>query len=164
MADPARALRGVLLPLGQLQLLVPAAVVAEIVAYVEPEVASSWPDWVLGFIPWHGCRLPLVSVEAAMGLPPAAAGGQRSRIVVLHTLDGGPGLPRYALLVRDTPRVMSIWPEFLNVRPSKTVNEAFVRLRVTLADGESAVIPDLDALQDAVLAADGLLVRTLPQP
>ncbi len=155
MADPATALSGVLLPLEQLHLLVPAAVVAEIVAYAEPEVASSWPDWVLGLIPWHGCRLPLVSVEAAMGSPPSAAGGRRSRIVVLHTLDGEPGLPRYALLVRDTPRVVSIWPEFLTVRPSEPVNEPFVRLRVNLADGESAVIPDLDALQDAVLAADG---------
>ena len=153
MADPATALNAVLLPLHGPSLLVPAAVVAEVVGYVEPESDGSWPAWVLGVFPWHGQMLPLVSLEAAMGLQPAPTRVRRTRIVVLHTLGGEPGLPRYALLVKDTPRVVAIWPEFLQGSAPSPADGPYVRLRVTLPDTESAIIPDLDALQGAVLEA-----------
>lgn len=153
MADPAGALSAVLLPLTEQNLLLPAAVIAEVVAYVQPEPDDAWPAWVLGVFPWHRRMLPVVSVEAAMGMQPAPIGGRRARIVVLHTLGGEPGLPRYALLVANTPRVISIWPEFLQARAPGPAEEPYVRQRVTLPDAESAIIPDLDALQSAVLAA-----------
>ncbi len=152
MAESGRALSAVLLPLAEQNLLVPAAVVAEVVDYVQPEPEDSWPSWVLGVFPWHGRMLPLVSVQAAMGLPTTPAQVRRARIVVLHTLGGEAGLPRYALLVTDTPRVISIWPEFVHAATTRPAGEPYVRQRVSLPDAESAIIPDLDALQGDVLA------------
>ncbi len=153
MADPARGFSAVLLPLAGQSLLVPAALVAEVVGYVEPEPRDSWPAWVLGVFPWHGRMLPLVSVQAALGLQPTPVDRRHARIVVLHTLSGEPGLPSYALLVTGTPRLVSIWPESLHAAARRPADEPYVRLRVTLPDAESAIIPDLDALQGAVLAA-----------
>ena len=151
MPDQATGLRAVLLPLKQQDLLLPAAVIAEVVAYVEPEPGDSRPAWVLGIFSWHGHRLPLVSMEAAMGLESYQQRTRRSRIVVLHTLGGAPGLPRYGLLVHDTPRVVSIWPESLRVSEPGNGAEPYVRQRVALPDAEPAIIPDLDALQSALL-------------
>ena len=151
MADQATALRAVLLPLQQQDLLLPAAVIAEVVDYVEPEPGDSWPAWVLGVFVWHGQRLPLVSMEAALGLKSPRELGRRARIVVLHTLGGSPGLPRYGLLVHDTPRVVSIWPESLRGSDPGEGAEPYVRQRVTLPEAELAIIPDLDALQSALL-------------
>ncbi len=155
MVERAAALSAVLLPLAEQNLLVPAAVVAEVVDYVQPEPQPehSWPAWVLGKFSWHRQMLPLVSVQAAMGLPIAPVQGRRARIVVLHTLGGDAGLPRYAVLVTDTPRVISVWPEFIHAATASPADEPYVRQRVSLPDAESAIIPDLDALQEAVLAA-----------
>ncbi len=151
MPDQATALRAVLLPLTGQNLLLPAAVVAEVVGYVEPYPGGSWPGWVVGVFAWHGQMLPLVSVEAALGLELSQERGRHNRIVVLHTLGGPPGLPRYGVLVNDTPRVVSIWPESLRVCVPGEAVEPYVRQRVTLSDAESAIIPDLDALQGALL-------------
>ncbi len=153
MVEAGGALSAVLLPLAEHNLLVPAAVVAEVVDYVQPDPVDSWPAWLLGKFSWHRQMLPLVSVQAAMGLPIAPVQGRRARIVILHTLGGDAGLPRYALLVTDTPRVISIWPEFVHAGTASHAGESYVRQRVSLPDAESAIIPDLDALQGAVLAA-----------
>ena len=154
MPDPDTALRAVLLPLSEQNLLVPAAVVAEVMGYVEPEPGGSWPDWVLGVFAWQDQMLPLVSVEAAMGRQSARVQGRHTGIVVLHTLGGPAGLPRYGLLVMDTPQVVSIWPESLHACPPGPAPEPYVRLRVALPEAESAIIPDLDALQADLLAAN----------
>ena len=153
MPEHATALRAILLPLTEQNLLLPAAVIAEVAGYVEPDPDDSWPGWVLGVFAWHGQMLPLISVEAALGLDSPRERGRRARIVVLHTLGGPPGLPRYGLLVNDTPRVVSIWPESLSVCASGEGAEPYVRQRVTLPDAESAIIPDLDALQGDLFAA-----------
>ena len=153
MPETEDSLRGVLIPLPEDSLLVPSPVVVEVTGFSEPEVDDRWPSWVLGVFRWRRQLLPLVSIEKALGWERPPRQSRRKRIVILRTLDRHPELPCYGLLVRGTPRVVPLSRGALYPSQSSTVIETFVRQRVDLFDTETAIIPDLDALQGTLLAA-----------
>ncbi len=153
MPETDDTLRGVLLPLAEESLLVPSPVVVEVTGFSEPEADDRWPSWVLGVFRWRRQLLPLVSMEKALGWERPPRQSRRKRIVILRTLDRHPELPCYGLLVRGTPRVVPLFRGALYPSHSTTVSETFVRQRVDLFDTETAIIPDLEALQGSLLAA-----------
>ena len=153
MTESDTSPRGVLLPLSGGNLLVPSPVVVEITDFSEPDADDRWPDWVLGVFRWRRQLLPLVSMEQLLGWDGPANQTHRKRIVILRTLDRHPELPCYGLLVRGTPRVVALVPGALYAADARPGTDMFVRQRVTLFDADSAIIPDLDALQKPLLEA-----------
>jgi chemosensory pili system protein ChpC len=97
--DPIRCMQ---LPLDGLQILVPNAVVAEIIGYAEPEHPGEEAG-LRGEIHWRGVMVPVVSVEELCGLPQAEP-GPRSRIAIIYQPDGDSELPYLGIILRDIPR------------------------------------------------------------
>ena len=60
-------LKCVILTLRKENVIVPNALVAEIISVKDVEEAGNMPDWYLGDMKWRGADVPLLSFEAAGG-------------------------------------------------------------------------------------------------
>lgn len=140
--------RCVLIPLVTSRLLLPNAVVAEVMNF-RPQVSrEQMPEWFLGDLAWRGGSVPLVSIEGMLG-GSVASPGQRSRIIVLNTLNGTSTLPHIALLAQAIPTLVRVTME--NLEPSKIKSDLgdLIQQSVTVNAG-LALIPDLDELERQV--------------
>jgi chemosensory pili system protein ChpC len=146
----AGEIRSVLIPLQQGQLLLPNALVAEVVGFQPPEPLADAPDWLLGQVEWRQQRVPLVSFERVMGLPAeAAGGGRRARLAICYALGGNPRLPYIALLAHSIPRLVKVSEE--NVAAATELQELGPEvLRQVEINGEPALIPDMDYVEAQV--------------
>jgi chemosensory pili system protein ChpC len=147
--EVAGEIRGVLIPLAGKQLLMPNALVAEVVNYQAPQPIEDAPSWLKGNMGWRGEILPVVSMETLMQIPESAL-GHRARIVVCNTTSGNARLPYLGVIAQSIPRLVRITQD--NLEP---VDEDSLQVTGTVAGvriaGEEASIPDLDTLEQALL-------------
>lgn len=138
-----------LIPLASRQLLVPTVSIAEIVPFRKPEQDPETPDWYLGDIIWREERTPLVSYEAMCGeaMPPYNA---QCRIAVLNNTGVDESLPFLAIATQGIPRLSRVKADEIHPLESVERKKHFDLMHASLG-GESVVIPDVTALQQAFL-------------
>lgn len=148
-AEQVREIRGVLIPLAGDQLLLPNALVAEVVNYQTPHPIAGAPAWLKGNIGWRGEIVPLVSMEGLMQIPEGTA-GHRARIVICNGLGGNPHLAYVGLIAQSIPRLVRVTAD--NLEPGPRANFQIPGcLAVARIAGETASIPDIDALEQALM-------------
>ena len=140
-------LTGLLLPLGDRNLLVPNVAVAELIDYQDSNAEPDAPIWYLGPIYWRNRTLPLLSFEATCGSRTRVGG--RARIVVLNALGGRADLKFIALLTQGIPRSCKLDSQLSYVDvPLAELELAAVQVGDTVAK-----IPDLVGLEELLVAA-----------
>jgi chemosensory pili system protein ChpC len=144
-----REIRCVLVPVGNLRLLLPNSTIAEVITQTGAEPVSGAPPWLLGRIAWRGWRVPLVSFTQLAGFPEADT-ELSVRIAVLKTLGGDPRLPFVAVVTQGFPRLTVLNAELIiPTRDGKPLPPG-VREQVLVRD-DMAVIPDIEWIEAAVL-------------
>lgn len=144
-------IRGVLVQAGSERVLLPNATVAEMMARVEVEPVANAPAWLVGQLAWHGWKVPLLAFGRFTGLGEDNVGGN-NRVVVLKALGGNPQLPYFALLSHAFPQLVAVPRDGLLADASEEDLPRGVHMRVLLGE-QSAVLPDLEALEAAVVQA-----------
>lgn len=148
-------INSLLLPLADRQLLVPAVTIAEMIPFQAPQKDNgSLPGWYLGDIVWRQLHIPVVSYEVMCGdnMPPS---GLSCRIAVLNNTGVSQRLPFLGLLTQGIPRLSRVGADEIHeVENHQT--QAFDFMHVRHA-GEQFIIPDVSAMQQAVL--DGLSLQ-----
>jgi Chemotaxis signal transduction protein len=170
MSDPLpREIRCVLVPVGNLRLLLPNATIAEVITQSKPEPLADAPDWLLGRIAWRGWRVPLVSFTKLAGTEEGDA-ELSVRVAVLKALGGNPKLPFIAVLTQGFPRLTTLNAELIIPTHDGSVLPPGVRAHVLVRD-DVAMIPDLEWIETELLGlldADELAGSTesaeLPEP
>ncbi len=154
-----REIRCVLIPAGELRLLLPNATIAEVITQSTPEPVARAPEWLLGRIAWRGWRVPLVSFTRLTGAEEGDA-GLSVRVAVLKALGDNPKLPFIAVLTQGFPRLTSLNAELIIPTHDGSELPTGIRDRVLVRD-DVAVIPDLEWLEAELL---GLLEVTDADP
>lgn len=146
-----KEVRSVLIPLHELQLLLPNAVVAEVIGYQQPEpVEEGKPDWLMGTAVWRGVIIPVVSFEGMLG-ERVVIPGHRGRIVVMNTLNQNQQLTHVGLAVKAIPSLVRVSAD--NVKPLDPKDELDPLLKQLVeVDMNPAAIPDLDEIERQVFA------------
>ncbi|MBC8210478.1 MAG: chemotaxis protein CheW [Gammaproteobacteria bacterium] len=140
-----KSLRCIQLPLVNLQLLLPNAVVAEIISYTRPEQAGD--GWYDGLLAWRGVLVPVVSVEG-MCAREQKAPGVRSRIAIVYNLSNDDRMPYVGFILQDIPRAYLAEEDRMQTVTVATDCEFLLgRADMML---EQLMIPDLDAIMAAV--------------
>jgi chemosensory pili system protein ChpC len=140
-----REIRCVLVPVGQLRLLLPNATVAEVITLPTPEPVEGTPEWLLGRIAWRGWRVPLLSFTKLAG----AAEGDADlavRVAVLKALGGNPKLPFVAVVTQGFPRLTTLNAELIIPTHDGTALPPGIKAQVLVRD-DIAVIPDLEGIE-----------------
>ncbi len=150
MSDPLpREIRCVLVPIGDLRMLLPNATIAEVITQSTPEPVEGAPHWLLGRIAWRGWRVPLVSFTRLAG---SAEGDSElvARVAVLKALGGDARLPFIAVLTQGFPRLTTLNSELIIPTHDGKGLPAGVGARVLVRD-DVAVIPDLEWIEASLL-------------
>lgn len=131
-------------------ILLPNLNVAEIVPFSNVELfdkSEAKALWFLGHLSWRGMNLPLISVDVMGGAKDPQA-NKRSRIAIVHTLNGNTETPYLAIVVQGIPRLSHVTAANIRFIPSDELVES-EKMRVEV-DSISAAIPDLDKLEEMV--------------
>lgn len=144
-----REIRCVLVPVGNLRLLLPNATVAEVITQSRPEPMANAPQWLLGRIAWRGWRVPLVSFTLLAGAE-AGDAALSVRVAVLKALGGDPKLPFIAILTQGFPRLTTLNAELIIPTHDGSALPPGVRAQVLVRD-DVAVIPDLEWIEAELL-------------
>ncbi|HET6554329.1 MAG TPA: chemotaxis protein CheW [Dyella sp.] len=140
-----REIRCVLVPVGNLRLLLPNATVAEVITQPATESVEGAPAWLLGRIAWRGWRVPLLSFNTLAG---AGEGDseQTVRVAVLKALSGHAELPFVAVVTQGFPRLTTLNAELIIPTHDGAPLPPGVKAQVLVRD-DVAVIPDLEAIE-----------------
>ena len=145
-SEVEKEVRSVLIPLSDRQLLLPNAVVAEVMGYQTADPVADAPEWFLGNLAWRGIIIPVLSLDAMSG-GEAVRPGHRGRIAIMNALGNQPRLSHYGLVVQAIPSLVRVSDD--NVIPVLREDEAdnpLIRQSVEL-DLSPAFIPDLDEIE-----------------
>lgn len=156
MADTE--IRSVMVPLTGVEMLIPNATVAEVVAFSDPAPIPEAAEWLLGTVLWQGWQVPLVSFSRLIEESETESTGG-ARMCVTKTIINNERMPYVAILTQGYPRLITVTDDNFEEVPTET-NPIAVAGRVRI-DGNEAVIPDLDRLGHLVAhAAFGALPLT----
>lgn len=146
--QPNRELKCLLLPMRDAGLLVPNALVAEIVTQQSVTQVPATADWLLGRGSWRGTDVPLISFDRLCGFVDVAPepGG---RYVILYSLEPDRQPAYYGVRIDALPRSETVDADRLVSRSREADDPGVIALRGELGD-RACVVPDLDALTAAV--------------
>ena len=143
MSEVPGQVRSLWIPLRQVNMLLPHAVVAEIGNYRVPDGRGDSPDWMLGDINWRGVTIPVISLEALCG-EPAPTNLVYSRLLIMNSVRPGSSVPFYAIVTAGLPRPLPY--DNALISGAEPCGHEALQCRLAI-DGEIAVIPDLEFLQ-----------------
>lgn len=149
--NSADQVRSLLLPSAGGLLLLPNAMVAEVLTFRQPSPLADAPAWALGVIEWRERRVPVISLDLLWGDATEAPEqpGSRARLAVCHTLAEQP-YTQLALHVAGMPRLLEADRSSV-VRGDAAGSREFVLADVAVND-QPAIIPDLKSLAAALAA------------
>ncbi len=149
MEQDQDTVRCLVLPIVGEQILVPNAVVAEVSAAAAVTAPGGGPEWLLGSLTWQGRVLPLVCMEAALGGTRVEAEA-RSKIVIMNVLSASESLKNYAVVLQGIPHQVLARDHTVKLETPTNGARPFVAADLQV-EGERAFIPDLDAVEKALL-------------
>ncbi|MCW8919010.1 MAG: chemotaxis protein CheW [Gammaproteobacteria bacterium] len=141
----ALGVRCLTLSLSGMNLLLPNTLVAEVTQISSVTAAAHAPDWLAGFVSWRGRSVPLVRFEQLLGVA-APRRHEERRMVILNTLNGNPRLPFMAVEIQGMPHLSLLKHGMLKYDEGNT-DRAPVVLAALQLDGESVLVPNLDAME-----------------
>ena len=151
MADDSHILKCIILTLKKENVLIPSAVIAEIVSVENIEAVPDTPAWLIGKFKWRDEYIPLVSFEVASGndvLP----NSRSTQVAVFYILNDESGLkePYVGLMISGVPHVTRFTTDQIKADENRTADHPMVAQYVKV-NGVSMGILDVDAMETMVL-------------
>ena len=144
----------VILTLRKENVIVPNALVAEIISVKDVEEASNMPDWYLGDMKWRGADVPLLSFEAAGGEDTSKV-NLNTQAVVLYAV-GREGeksdSPYLGLVMSGVPHVSHFSKDQIKTDTEADNEHPMVAQKVRI-NGASVSILDVDEMVHMVSEA-----------
>jgi len=134
-----------LLPLREGRLLLPNALVAEIIGYRTPDAIEHDASWLQGRVNWHRREILVIDFERLLGRPDIGA-GVRQRIAVCYALNPDQGWPLVGLVAQGIPRLLRVHRDVIDSATSGSTGESPIRMTLWVS-GEELMVPDIDYLQ-----------------
>lgn len=149
--------RSLLIPIGDKQLLLPSAVIAEIAPYSEPEEFSDESS-LLGTVQWRQQIVPVLSIQHLFQLS-APKTTLRQRLIILYGLEAVSILPFYAFIASGVPRTLTATEEMLSNASSLRLTGLSFEVNISEQDTSMAWIPDLTFFENTLRKSPQLLAK-----
>jgi len=140
-------------------LLLPTAVMEEVIDFQQPAEIEFSPPWLLGQVEWDNRQVPVFSFTALINGTDPGQVPNSAKIMILKSLTDSSRVPYLGVLLHGLPKPVTVKPEQLLETGDEKKSLGVFR-RVMYAE-ENAIIPDLDRLAHLVThAAFGALPIT----
>lgn len=154
MSKAVQLIKCVILTLRKENVIVPEALVAEIISVKDVEADENKPEWYLGDMKWRGTNVPLLSFEAAGG-DEFAKVNLNTQAVVLYAVgeDGDVNNnPYLALVMSGVPHVSHFSREQFKFDSEVMEDHPMVAQNVRI-NGARVSLLDVDAMVNMVSEA-----------
>ena len=151
MVEDKQLIKCVILTLRKENVMVPNALVAEIVSVKDIEEGKDTPAWFLGNMSWRGAAVPLLSFEAAGGDGKQKVNLNTQAVVLYAVGNGGTVIenPYLGLVMSGVPHVSRFTREQITTDHDELEGHPMVAQKVRI-NGASVSILDVDAMVDMV--------------
>lgn len=151
MAKDTQLIKCVILTLRKENVIVPNALVAEIISVKDIKSVENSPKWFLGNMTWRGSDVPLLSFEAAGGEAISKV-NLNTQAVVLYAVGKGGEIseePYLGLVMSGVPHVSHFTREQIKTDSEAFEDHPMVAQKVRI-NGARVSILDVDAMVDMV--------------
>ncbi len=147
-------IRALMIAVANGRVLVPNALVSEIITAASPEPIAGAPSWIRGRVSWRGWRVPLFSFSLLAGLADTEP-ALNAKITLLKALGGNPRMPFMAMTCIGFPRLTTVASDEL--LPASSAGVAARRrpgiLMEILLREDRAILPDLPSIESMITEA-----------
>lgn len=152
MAKDTQFIKCVILTLRKENVIVPNALVAEIISVKEVVEDDNSPGWFLGKMSWRGSDVPLLSFEAAVGEDVAKVNLNTQAVVLYAVGETGeiPETPYLGLVMSGVPHVSRFSREQIKDDSEEDLDEHPMVSQKVRINGARVSILDVDAMVDMV--------------
>lgn len=153
----ANEIRAVLIPIEtNRKLLLPNAMVAEVMAMRSIDDIDVNEDWILGTISWRGWDIPLIDFGLLTGYQSddVKEMATTDNIAVLKCINHPENLPYFAVLSRGIPKLQLVSRGDIQLHEEKEVNHHAIASLVSIED-EMADIPNMNYLETQLISLTG---------
>lgn len=155
MAKDTQTIKCVIFTLRKENVIVPNALVAEIISVKDIQAAKNVPEWYLGNLTWRGLNVPLLSFEAAAG-DEVLSVNLNTQAVVLYGV-GADGVadenPYLALVMSGVPHVSNFSREQIKSDGEETEEHPMISQKVRI-NGARVSVLDVDSMVDMLSNVD----------
>jgi chemosensory pili system protein ChpC len=147
MAKDSQIIKCIILTLRKQNVIVPDALVAEIISVKDIENIGDAPAWFLGNMKWRGADVPLLSFEASGGEDISRVNLNTQAVVLYGVSDGSKTseTPYLGLIMSGVPHVSSFTREQIKSDNEELDAHPMVAQKVRI-NGASVSILDVDAM------------------
>ncbi len=136
-------LRCLVLPVGDMSLMLPNTTVAEVTFINQVREIENTPDWFVGISMWRGVEIPLISFSKLMG----QSDDVDKRVAVLNLATGGESGTFVAMYINGLPKLAHISKDMIDYSDEEVSIEGKPVLSVMVYDGATVFVPDLDHIE-----------------
>ena len=152
MTKDTELIKCVILTLRKENVIVPNALVAEIISVKDIQESKAGPAWMLGKMSWRGIDVPLLSFEAANGDKNVSKVNLNTQAVVLYAVGKNGELsasPYLGLVMSGVPHVSQFNREQIAIDDEALEEHPMVAQKVRI-NGARVSILDVDAMVSMV--------------
>ena len=145
-------IRAVLVPVEEdRKLLLPNAMVAEVMSLREVDPYDNADPWLLGKVTWRGWDLPLIDFAVLTGGAESDALDKSYNIAVLKCINSPDKMPYFAVLSRGIPKLQVVSRGDMQLHEDMMINHNAIASLVSIQD-ETADIPNMNYLEQSLIA------------
>jgi chemosensory pili system protein ChpC len=147
MRNDKTLIKCVILTLKRQNVLVPNALVAEVISVKDIESSENLPNWYIGKMKWRGADVPLLSFEASGGEKISRVNLNTQAVVLFAVGKSGEvsESPYIGLVMSGVPHVSSFSREQIKSDDDNSESHPMVAQKVRI-NGASVSILDVDAM------------------
>ena len=145
-------IRAVLIPIEEgRKLLLPNAMVAEVLGMRSIDKIDSTEDWLLGTVSWRGWDIPLIDFAILTGANVKTDVKSSYNLAVLKSINHPQDMPYFAVLSRGIPKLQLVSRGDMQLHEEKSINHNAIASLVSIRD-EMADIPNMNYLESNLIA------------
>ncbi len=145
-------IRAVLIPIEKdRKLLLPNAMVAEVLGMRTIDDIDQDVDWVLGTVSWRGWDIPLIDFAVLTGAATEVEINSSYNLAVLKSINHPEDMPYFAVLSRGIPKLQLVSRGDMQLHEEKLINHNAIASLVSIQD-EMADIPNMNYLETNLIS------------
>ncbi|MCB1582354.1 MAG: chemotaxis protein CheW [Xanthomonadales bacterium] len=145
-------IRAVLIPIEEgRKLLLPNAMVAEVLGMRSIEDVETTEKWLLGTVSWRGWDIPLIDFAVLTGTESSDDIGNNYNLAVLKSINHPEDMPYFAVLSRGIPKLQLVSRGDMQLHEEKQINHNAIASLVSIQD-EMADIPNMNYLETNLIS------------
>jgi len=147
MQNDKKLIKCVILTLKKKNVLIPNALVAEVISVKDIESSEDSPNWYIGNMKWRGANVPLLSFEASGGEKISRVNLNTQAVVLFAVGKSGEisESPYVGLVMSGVPHVSSFSRDQIKADKDESETHPMVAQKVRI-NGASVSILDVDAM------------------